>query len=568
MLTLYARELDVFTELEAPIVAQLARMLDSGLRAIDDARRLDLLARVVEQSSNLVMITGVDGRIEYVNARMTEVTGYELDEIIGQLPSLLRSPATPDALYDELWQTVLGGGTWRGEMENLAKSGRVYEAAMTVSPLLDERGRTTRLVGTQEDVTERNRMKRRLERSARLESLGLLAGGVAHDFNNLLGAMMMYAQQLVDELPAGGVPQADAAEIVKTAERAASLTRQLLAFSRRQMIAAADVDLVMLVEDLARMLQRLLGASVELVVHRSEGQVHVRADRGQLEQVLINLCLNARDAMPSGGPLEIEVGQLALAGAGAASAGVAAGSYGRLRVRDHGTGMSEATQRRIFEPFFSTKEAGRGTGLGLATSFGVVSQCGGTIVVQSALGEGSTFDVLLPASAPLPAANEVGGLGAPGVTGATGATGVTGELAPRPEGSGALVLLVDDEPALRAVACRALDRAGYRVVTARDGEDALARFGAIADEVALLVTDVAMPRMDGPALAARLHAARPSLPVLFMSGRLDAELLRSPEVGATSGLLHKPFTPSELIRSVAAVVGEARDASADGHPRE
>jgi PAS domain S-box-containing protein len=547
VLTLYAGELGVFTELEEPIVAQLARLVETGKQAIDDARRAELLARVVDQSSNLVMITRVDGTIEYVNERMCEVTGFAREEIVGQTPKLLRSPTTPDGVYHELWKTVLGGETWRGEIENLGRSGRAYEAAMTVSPLFDERGRITRLVGTQEDVTERNRMKLRLDRAARLESLGLLAGGIAHDFNNLLGAMMMYAQQLVDELPTGSVPQADACEIVKTAERAAGLTRQLLAFSRRQLIAAEDVDLVVLVGDVARLLQRLLGAKVELVIHPPSCDVHVRADRGQLDQVLINLCLNARDAMPSGGQLEVSVDRVGLEPADAAIAGVAPGTYGRIRVRDHGTGMTAATQRRIFEPFFSTKDAGQGTGLGLATSFGIVSQSGGHITVQSELGVGSTFDVLLPAT-----------------------DGVEAQARPReasPHGAGttALVLLVDDEQALRTVVRRVLEREGYRVVTAEDGQDALERFAAIASEVALVVTDVAMPRMGGADLVARLHATRPSLPVLFMSGHVDDERLRTNESRAATGLLQKPFTPAELVRRVGALVG-ARGSTPSARP--
>lgn len=547
VLTLYAAELGVFAAGDEPLVAQLASLLSTGMRAIDDARRLELLARVVEQSSSLVMITRVDGRIEYANARMTEVTGYELDELIGQTPSLLRSPQTPDAVYQELWKTVLRGETWRGEMENVAKSGRAYEATMTVSPLVDERGRITRLVGTQEDVTERNRMKLRLERAARLESLGLLAGGIAHDFNNLLGAMMMYAQQLVDELPAGSVPQADAGEIVKTAERAASLTRQLLAFSRRQLIAAEDLDLVLLIGDVARLLQRLLGASVELVVHPATSPVHVRADRGQLDQVLINLCLNARDAMPSGGRLELSVDRADLDAADAANAGVSPGSYGRIRVRDHGTGMTAATQRRIFEPFFSTKGSDRGTGLGLATSFGIVSQSGGNITVQSELGVGSTFDVLLPTTDHAPSPT------------------IAGESVARADGGTGLVLLVDDEKPLRTVVKRVLERAGYRVVTAQDGQDALEQFAGIAAEVALVLTDVAMPRMGGTDLVARLLAIRPSLPVLFMSGRVDDERLRSNESRATTGLLQKPFTPAELVLRVGALVG-ARQAATSGRP--
>jgi PAS domain S-box-containing protein len=518
----------------SPIEVRDAKLCAIILRDVGERRREEehhrVLARLVEQSSNLVLVTDTSGRIEYVNPRFTEVTGYALSDLAGQTPRILKSGLTPKATYESLWSTILGGGTWQGELTDRTKGGATFVAAVTISPIVDDAGKVTHFVGSQEDVTERRRLEAEVRQSQKLESLGMLAGGIAHDFNNLLTAILGYAGFLAEELPKGSEAQADAIEIHRTGERAAALTRQLLAFSRRQAISPVELDLGELVVNLSKMLRRLIGEDIELSVIPSVVAPFVMADPGQIEQVVLNLAVNARDAMPNGGVLRIETGFAEVESAGGPM-GPAPGRWAMLRVADTGTGMSEETLARIFEPFFTTKEKGRGTGLGLATCFGIVKQSGGHIRVRSALGEGSVFEVLLPAI------EQGAGPRAPSLV-----------PAPQPEGS-AKVLLAEDEPAVRAMAARVLADAGYEVVVASNGEEALGIVQHHPDAFALLVTDVVMPRMGGIELAAAARALCPGLGVLLVSGYADVPALDRVQRGGES-FLAKPFTAGALVRRV------------------
>jgi PAS domain S-box-containing protein len=518
----------------SPLEARDARLCAIILRDVGERRREEefrrVLARLAEQSSNLVLVTDTSGRIEYVNPRFTEVTGYAPADVLGKTPRVLQSGQTPKATYEALWGAILGGTTWQGELTNRTKGGATFVAAVTISPIVDDAGKVTHFVGSQEDVTERRRLEAEVRQSQKLESLGMLAGGVAHDFNNLLTAILGYASFLAEELPDGSDAQTDAHEIHRTAERAAALTRQLLAFSRRQAISPVELDLGELVVNLYKMLRRLIGEDVELSVIPSVASPFVMADPGQIEQVVMNLAVNARDAMPHGGVLRIETGFADVASAGGPM-GPAPGRYAMLRVADTGAGMSEQTLARIFEPFFTTKEKGRGTGLGLATCFGIVKQSGGHIRVKSQLGEGSVFEVLLPAIAPSTAAR------AP-------------SLVPAPRSDGrAKVLLVEDEPAVRAMAARVLADAGYEVVVASNGEDGLGIVQHHPDAFALLVTDVVMPRMGGVELATAARELCPALRVLLISGYVDGSALETLQRRGEP-FLSKPFTANALVRRV------------------
>jgi PAS domain S-box-containing protein len=502
------------------------RAAEQALRHEDERRRV--LARLIEQSSNLVLVTDTAGRIEYVNPRFTEVTGYALADVAGQSPRVLQSGRTPAATHEALWKAILSGETWRGELVNRTRDGKELVVAATLSPIVDERGDVSHFVGTQEDVTERRRLEAEVLQSQKLESLGMLAGGVAHDFNNLLTAILGYAGFLAEELPDGSEAQADALEIHRTGERAAALTRQLLAFSRRQAISPVVVNLSELVVNLHKMLRRLIGENIELAVVPSAADPFVMADPGQIEQVVLNLAVNARDAMPERGILRIETGfaEVRLHDGPMAPP---PGRYAVLRVADSGTGMSDATMARIFEPFFTTKEKGRGTGLGLSTCFGIVKQSGGHIRVRSKLGEGSVFEVLLP-----PIVAPAGALAAP-------------EHAEARVASRTTVLLAEDEPAVRTMAARALSDAGFEVVAATDGEEALGLLRQRPDAFGLLVTDVVMPRMAGVELVAAARDLCPRLPVLLVSGYVDGPALETLQRGGES-FLSKPFTASSLVR--------------------
>ncbi|MCM2333414.1 MAG: ATP-binding protein, partial [Anaeromyxobacteraceae bacterium] len=389
----------------------------------------------------------------------------------------------------------------------------------------------------QRELAERERLERQLADAQKLDSIGRLAGGVAHDLNNLLTVVLGCAStaQLPEATPAE--VQADLGEIQKAGERAAALTRQLLAFARRQILASRRLDLNEVVRGVGAMLRRVIGADVELVTALAEAPCPVVADPGQLEQVLVNLAINARDAMPGGGSLRLETATVRLAqDLGGARQGVAAGTWVRLRVVDTGTGLSEAAARHLFEPFFTTKEKGKGTGLGLATCYGIVKQMGGHIWLHSEAGQGTTVEIHLPFAE--------GRLERPAAE---------AEPVRAPPGGGERVLVVEDEPQVRALAARALAERGYQVLTAGDGDAALALLAREAP-VDLVLTDVVMPHMGGVDLAARLRERTPPPAVLFMSGYVDRGSLGRNALPEDAPFLHKPFTPAALANKVREVL--------------
>jgi two-component system, cell cycle sensor histidine kinase and response regulator CckA len=403
--------------------------------------------------------------------------------------------------------------------------------------LADASGRPQRILGVDIDITERRSLEAQFRQSQKMEAVGQLAGGVAHDFNNLLTAILGYARFLEEDLQ---IPEQrrDAGEIIKSAERAALLSKQLLAFSRRQVVETALVDVNTLIVNMADMLRRLIGEHISTAtVLRSEG-AQVRADRGQLEQVLMNLVVNARDAMPGGGAIRIETSAVLLDETYALGhMSVKPGSYLMLAVSDTGTGMTDEVKARIFEPFFTTKGRDKGTGLGLSTVYGIVSKAGGYVWVYSEIGRGTTFKVYLPcvdrdAAAPTPAALP----------------------RPRTRGGQETVLIVEDEDAVRLLARTILERAGYRVLDAPEPGAALAAFDEAGAAVDLLLSDVIMPGGTGPELFRRLAARQPSLRALMMSGYTGNAVIDARQLEAGAAFLEKPFTAEGLRRKVREVL--------------
>ncbi len=379
---------------------------------------------------------------------------------------------------------------------------------------------------------ERSRLETEVRQAQRLESLGRLAGGIAHDFNNLLTAILGHADFLLNDPELGSQQRHDVGQILGAGERARRLTNQLLAFSRRQVLSLGSVDLNRVVADLTPMLGRLLGEPVHVTTRLAEGLGSVRADVGQMEQVIMNLAVNARDAMPGGGRLTIETSEVRLEGDPHDDTALPAGDYVRLRVVDTGVGMDEETMAHLFEPFYTTKPEGEGTGLGLATVYGIVKQSGGDIQVESAPGEGSRFDLFLP--------REV----------APAARPTTPESRRTASGGTETVLVVEDEEAVRKLVSRALERRGYRVV-AVDGAEAADRVLDDPDvSIDLLLTDAVLPDRSGKSIADAARARRPGLPVLYMSGYAATTLGQRGELDVGDTLLHKPFTASELAEAV------------------
>ncbi|MDP1921897.1 MAG: ATP-binding protein [Myxococcales bacterium] len=377
---------------------------------------------------------------------------------------------------------------------------------------------------------DRARLTGQLHQVQKQESIGLLAGGIAHDFNNLMTAVLVNVELLKEHVPAGEAKEL-VDEVEQASVRATSLTRQLLAFSRRQVLHARNLSVNEVVEGLRPMLRRLLAANIEMRF-TLESRGVVRADSGQLEQVIVNLAVNARDSMPNGGTLHIATGDLELP---TVVGNAPAGRYVTLSVEDTGEGMRPEVVARVFEPFFTTKPAGQGTGLGLAVVEGIVRQSGGHVTVHSTVGEGTRFEVLLPR------------------TEVTVPDQVTAPVERRGNGAGLTVLVIEDEAALRKVVTRMLDAAGFRVLVAADGEEAVALMQREAPEVHLVVTDVVMPRLDGPATVRRLREHQPGLKALFVSGYTDRPLEALGATSPNSAFLGKPFRTDELVAALLAL---------------
>jgi len=400
-------------------------------------------------------------------------------------------------------------------------------------PIRDEQGRVSRITGEAEDITESKELEERLRQSQKMEAVGQLAGGIAHDFNNLLTAIIGYGELLAKRI--GDQPRArrDIDEIHKAATRAASLTKQLLAFSRKQVLQPKVLDLNAVVEDVKRMLQRLIGEDVQLVTALAHSLSLVKADPGQLEQVMLNLAVNARDAMPHGGRLVFQTADVdwceeEVSGTGGATA---VQRYVMLAVADSGCGMDAETRARIFEPFFTTKPQGKGTGLGLATVYGIVQQSGGHVRVHSELGRGTTFRIYLPQA---------------GDDGAGAAADAAADAAPK---GSETVLLVEDDRAVRELAREVLEESGYQVFAARDGEEAIA-LCANGRAIDLLITDIVMPGMSGRAVAAAVRELRPGTRVICMSGYTEHADLEDGLLEGAMTFMQKPFSADSMIRAV------------------
>lgn len=520
----------------------LAEDLTDRHRAEEATR---ILVRAVEQSPVSIVITDRAGAIEYVNPHFEHVTGYTRDEVMGQNPRLLKSDRTPQAVYEELWRTILAGGTWRGEILNRRKDGTVFAELATVAPVHDAAGAITHFVAVKEDLTDRHAMEARARsaeemflQAQKLEAVGRLAGGIAHDFNNLLCVILGYSQLAASSL-GDAHPEAERLQqVVAAGKRAEALTRQLLAFSRRQVLQPRVVDLHEVLRGLEKLLRRLIGEDIDLRIELSAGTPVVRVDPGQLEQVVINLAVNARDAMPSGGTLTIRTEIRRVDGAAAfVGEQVAPGAWVVVSVEDTGTGIDEATQAHLFEPFFTTKAEGLGTGLGLATVHGIVRQSGGHVGFSSRVGQGTRFEVWLPrleTTGPDERRDEVVDLEA-----------LRGSET---------VLLVEDQEGVRELVRTWLEAFGYAVIDAGDGEQALARAFQVGRTIDLLLTDVVMPKMGGRALADRLRARWPGLRVVYMSGYPSDVLSRQGVLEPGIRLVEKPLSQTAVLRVLRAAM--------------
>ena len=499
------------------------------------------LASAVEHTVEPIIITRTDGTIDYVNPAFEQVTGYSRAEAVGQNPRLLRSGKRDEEFYREMWATLTRGEPWAGCLVNKRKDGSLYEAEAVISPVRDAAGQVVNYVSVHRDVTWERRIEEQLREAQKMEAVGRLAGGIAHDFNNLLTVIRGFCD-LALERSRPEEPLRGYLEEIKTAgDRAASLTRQLLAFSRRQILSPRVLDLNTVVANLQRILRPLIGEDIELVTLLPPDTGQIKADPSQIEQVILNLAINARDAMPRGGALTLETANVDADEVYARGhPPVVPGRYVVIRVSDTGSGMDRETQVHIFEPFFTTKEPGKGTGLGLSTVYGIVKQSGGYIWLDSEPGQGTTFKVYLPK------VDEVVELAEP-----VSAT-------PRQAGGSETILLVEDEDSVRKLARTVLSAQGYTLLEASRPEDALATCQQHNGPIHLLLTDMVMPRMSGQELAARAAPLHPEISVLYMSGYTDHPAVNYSAVELGAAFLHKPFSPEALVRKVREVLDGVR----------
>jgi len=500
--------------------------------------RILKLSRALEQSPTLVMITDKDGRIEYVNPKFTEVTGYSLEEIRGKKPGFLKSGSTPREEYDRIWKTILAGGRWEGEFRNRKKDGSFFWEQASIGPIRNSTGDITAFLGVKEDITNRKTLEAELRQAQKMESVGRLAGGVAHDFNNLLTAINGYAQFLLQTIPDGDARRGDVQEILAAGARAALLTRQLLAFSRKQILNPATLDLNGIIGGTVKMLKRIIGEDIGLETRLAPKPCLVRVDAGQIGQVLLNLAVNARDAMPNGGTLSLETETLKADEYGAAPPDLRGKPLVRLTVRDTGCGMTEEIKGHLFEPFYTTKDKGKGTGLGLSTAYGIIKQSGGDIEIESETGKGTLFRIYLPKTDPPPPGVEPGG---------------AVEAASQPRGS-ETILFVEDEELLRRLGARILASCGYKVLTAADGEDALRALERHGRAVDVLITDVVMPGMSGRDLGREIARRELAGRTLYISGYTDDAIVRHGVLETGLAFMYKPFSPDTLARKVREVL--------------
>ena len=547
VLTVKADHVRAFDAEEVRLLTSLAADLALALHSIESERQRQQaeaamlrLGTAVEQSAESILITDAAGLIQYVNPAFERIAGYSLAEVVGQNPRLLKSDAHNADFYAQMWATLTRGAVWSGHLINRRKNGTLYEEDGTISPVRNAAGAVTNYVAIKRDVTNEVNLQQQLLQAQKMETVGQLAGGVAHDFNNILQTILGYCELLLKNTPASDERHLDLQEIQRSGERAATLTRQLLAFSRKQMLMPRVHDLNDIIANLSRMLTRVLGENVHLALELAPDLKRLKVDAGQMEQVLTNLAINARDAMPNGGQLSIRTLNTVLSEADLPLHPEGrVGPFACLCVSDNGTGMPREVRAHIFEPFFTTKEKGKGTGLGLSTVYGIIKQHDGWITVYSEPGQGTTFRLYLPViEEAVPVATEH----------------KTPDGESPMQGHGERILLIEDDPLVRRMTQQMLNHNGYRAIAVATCREAHAAFNSLID---LVLSDVMLPDGNGLDLVRQFQQQRPKLRCILTSGYADIHE-RWPEIEEHRWpFLIKPHNQADLLRALTTALAGA-----------
>lgn len=497
---------------------------------------ISIFTNALENTTDIIVVTDKSGIIRYVNRSFEQITGYSKSEAIGNKASLLKSGRHDNEFYESLWNTILRGEVFAGEFINKKKNGELYQEEFTIIPAKDEMGNITHFVKNGRDTTERRQIAEFLHQSSKMEAIGRLAGGVAHDINNTLTIVIGYTDLLLQHAGRDEVAREYLETIKKAVQTSTSMTSQLLAFSRKQVFQLKPIVLSELVNELKKMLERLVDESIQIdTLTGSQGTVE--ADRHQIEQVIMNLVVNARDAMPNGGKITIKTADLDILPTNAKwHVGTHPGSYVLLEISDLGNGMSDEVLSHIFEPFYTTKDNGKGTGLGLSTVYGIVKQLGGDIRVLSEPGWGTVFKIYLPRI-----------------------TSPSWELDQQPiletmvEGT-ETILVIEDNAMIRTLVKNYLSSIGYTVLLAADGVEGLRHVRSHQGVIHLALTDVVMPEMSGPEFVEQMKSLSPDTKVLYMSGYPEQEVYNKGVHLDQANFIQKPFLLENLARVIRVIL--------------
>jgi PAS domain S-box-containing protein len=532
----------------------LIRKLEDKMLQLEDAnRQLEAEVQVrrrteaqllrfktaIENTAESIILTDTKGEIEYVNSAFEKNTGYSSKEVLGKNPSILKSGRHDKAFYRQMWDTILAGQNWQGHLTNKTKAGKITEVEATISPIPDEVGRLSGFVSVMRDVTRQMAMEKQLVQSQKMEAIGTLAGGIAHDFNNILGAIIGYTQIALFDCPSTGKVAQSLNSVLEACDRAKNLVQQILTFSRKTERERIPVDLVPIIKESQKFLRASIPSTIEIRIELETVSGFVEADPIQLQQVILNLCTNAVYAMrDTGGILVIRLKRMELDHITARNyTNLKPGRHLLLSICDSGCGMDKETVQRIFEPFYTTKERGEGTGLGLSVAHGIVQSHNGLIDVYSEQGNGTTFNVYFPeAQGEIKRTEDTGQINLPG--------------------GNEHILFVDDESALVDVGQELLKTLGYKVTTALSGREALEKFTSAPQSFDLIITDQTMPHMTGTDLANEIKKIRPEIPVVVCTGFSAFDSEAKAQAAGITRLMTKPLEFRELAHAVRTLLDE------------